>query len=141
MDSVSVAVEPRFSSIFKWMVQQISMVFSSPTLTVFATDSTEDTGILYDGGTFNSVRYPSAIKTVSDWATRNGCTGILVDSSPNLNIDAGISGDETRVQNFTDCPPAGEVELWTILGGSHAPRFNANWSEMIWAFFSSHPKI
>ena len=52
-----------------------------------------------------------------------------------LDLDISISGDETRVQSFTNCPVAGEVELWTILGGSHAPDFDDNWPDLFWHFF------
>jgi len=99
-----------------------------------------DNGIFYNGGFRQGVQYPSANDTVTDWATRNGCTGTLVDNPPNLNIDVGIPGDETRVQSTTNCPAGGEAELWTILGGSHAPDFDDSWPDLFWAFLSSHPK-
>jgi polyhydroxybutyrate depolymerase len=99
-----------------------------------------DRGILFDGGIRQGVAYPSAIDTVSDWATINGCTGSFVDISPNLDIDTSIADSETRVQNFADCPPGGEAELWTILGGGHAPYFDDNWVDLMWGFLSSHQK-
>jgi len=99
-----------------------------------------DNAILYGGGFIDGVPYPSAIDTVSEWATRNGCNSGLVDSGTNINIDVGISGNETRVQQFTNCPTSGEVELWTILGGGHVPSFDDSWPDSIWGFLSNHPK-
>jgi len=99
-----------------------------------------DGTVLFDGGFSGGVPYPSAIDTVSDWADRNGCTGTLVDSGMNINLDQTIAGDESRVQRFTNCPASGEVELWTILGGDHGPDFDDSWPDFFWAFLSSHPK-
>ena len=99
-----------------------------------------DNSVLYSGGINGSIPYPSAVDTVSDWASRNGCTGILVDSGMNVDIDVGISGNETRVQQFGNCPTSGDVELWTILGGNHGPNFDNKWPDFIWAFLSNHPK-
>ena len=99
-----------------------------------------DSVVLYSGGFIGTNSYPSAVDTVSDWATRNGCAGTLVDTAMNLNLDVSLAGDETRVQSFSNCPAAGETELWTVLGGSHGPDFDDTWPDFIWGFLSSHPK-
>ena len=99
-----------------------------------------DGAILYAGGFSNGVPYPSANDTVSDWANLNGCTGSLVNSGLNIDIDQSLGGDETVVERFTGCPSNGEVELWTIVGGGHGPSFDDSWPDALWGFFSTHPK-
>ena len=100
-----------------------------------------DNTVFFEGGGNLSNLYPSARSTVISWANTNNCTGTLVDSGFNIDLDINISGSETRVERFTDCPDNGGVELWTIQGGSHAPEFNDDWPVFIWAFLSTHPKI
>ena len=99
-----------------------------------------DDAILYDGGFFSGARYPSAIDTVSDWALKNGCTGTLSDNGSNIDIDTVISGNETRLQQFSECPGNGAAELWTIVGGGHVPRFDDASIDYLWEFLSSHAK-
>ncbi len=99
-----------------------------------------DTAISYNGGFNGGVAYPSAEDTVTDWADSNGCTGMLVDTGMSKNVDSFLSGKETQVQSYTDCPTGGAVELWTITRGVHSPTFDDNWPDLVWEFMKSHPK-
>ncbi len=98
-----------------------------------------DDTVFFEGGGNLGNLYPSARNTVTNWATKNNCTGALLDSGINIDLEIDIAGSETRVERFTNCPDNGEVELWTILGGSHVPGFNTDWPVFIWAFLSTHP--
>lgn len=100
---------------------------------------TDDETIAFDGGNNGGVVYPSASDTVAQWAAANGCGGELVnDSTADLEVD--IDGAETIQDGYMDCPPGGQVALWTIDGGGHIPSFDESWAEAVWAYLAVHPK-
>jgi polyhydroxybutyrate depolymerase len=100
-----------------------------------------DTTIIYDGGSTSEGTYPGAPTTVTDWGSRNGCTGGLVATGQTLDIDSQLPGNETVVQAFQGCPAGVDVQLWTIQGGMHIPALSApGWGELVWGFLSAHPK-
>ncbi len=100
-----------------------------------------DTVVLYPGGTFvTGGTYPSARTTVADWAKLNGCKGALIDDGTRLNIDHLIPGSETIVEHYAGCKTGGDVQLWTIQGGSHLPVLGSNWAPTIYGFLEEHPK-
>lgn len=100
-----------------------------------------DDTIVYDGGTTQGGQYPAAPTTVTDWGTRNGCTGALTDTGQTLDVVATIGGSETHVAAFQGCPAGVDVQLWTMQGAGHIPIFNQpDWGERVWGFLSAHPK-
>jgi polyhydroxybutyrate depolymerase len=88
-----------------------------------------------DGGGTNPVSgrpFPSVVKSVETWAKLDGCTG-----EPQV--------EQNRVATHTtygSCADDTSVELYTIAGNGH------NWpspyavpvSQIIWQFFTDHPK-
>ena len=103
----------------------------------------QDDTVVYDGGTSTfalvSADYPSARDTVAHWATYNGCTGALAATGQTLDLDSRIAGAETRIEKYAGCT-RGDVELWTIQGGPHAPHLSSAWGQTVWDYFVAHPK-
>jgi len=103
-----------------------------------------DTTIGYAGGTIvefdgSKVKYPSAAETVADWAKLDGCTGALADTGKPLDIESNLAGTETKVSKYAGCPAGVSVELWTIVGGAHAPTFGPAWGPSVLDFLQAHP--
>jgi polyhydroxybutyrate depolymerase len=94
-----------------------------------------DPEVLYAG----TATYPGAVETVTDWATKNGC-GTTLDDGPTLDLDSSLAGDETLVQTFPSCPPGGDVELWTVHGGTHIPNWGPAFPGVVFDWFAAHAK-
>ena len=83
---------------------------------------------------------PSALQTTSFWAGIDGCDLTPDTSAPELDLDQGLPGNDTRVARFPGCKTGTGVELWTIRGGSHVPNFlRPDWANSLWGFLSAHP--
>jgi polyhydroxybutyrate depolymerase len=79
---------------------------------------------------------PSAMETVGDWATKNGCTGTLTDTGETKDLDSQIDGAETQVSRYA-CTH-GAAELWTMRGDGHIPNFiQPDWGNAVWSFLSA----
>lgn len=81
----------------------------------------------YLGGTFEVFGLPvvgedpGPVRTVQIWAGYNGCQNPVFDAAPSLDLTyQGVPGIETTVMRYTQCPPGGSVELWTVNGGDHS---------------------
>ena len=85
---------------------------------------TADSVIRYDGGDLLGNVYPGAFGSAAWWAATNGCADTTVVTPSALDLDDGISGADTTVTVFAGCPDGGNVELWTIEGGSHVPELS-----------------
>lgn len=108
-------------------------------IAVLAVHGTNDGTIAYDGGQFGpGLRYPSAPETAAAWAARNACAPDPVDGGA-LDLET-IAGEETRVQRFVDCEDNGAVELWTVSGGTHVPRGNADYLSVLLDFMTTHAR-
>lgn len=102
---------------------------------------TNDGVIRFDGGQLGGTPYPGAIATAETWATYNGCTLVLDTSAPNINIDAGIPGDETTVTRYgSDCNLGGSAELWTVFGATHFPNLSSEFARLVVEWLYAHPK-
>ena len=66
-------------------------------------------------------RVPGALQTVQFWAGYNGARDPVTDPGPSMDIDLDVPGLDTVITRYTNHPPGGAVELWTINGGSHMP--------------------
>ncbi len=88
----------------------------------------------------NVPQYPAATQTAATWAKKNKCTGALVEAKGRLDVNAAVSGEETRVARYDGCPAGGDVELWTIHGGAHVPKLERAWADAVWKFLAAHPK-
>ena len=90
------------------------------------------------GPLFADARYPSAVsaaQTVADWAKRYECKP-APKAAGNLDFDASLPGEETRVTRFEGCK-RGAVELWTVVGGDHYVGLRSPSLEAIWKFLSN----
>jgi len=106
---------------------------------------TNDGTILYAGGqTYSDPPggdYPGAIATVEQWATKNGCSLVADFSASNIDLESGLSGDESGVVRYLGtCDDGGAVELWSIFNGGHVPSFSSTFSRQIIEFLYDHPK-
>jgi polyhydroxybutyrate depolymerase len=92
----------------------------------------------YSGGhLFSDPRLPpsaSALQTVRTWAERLGCNPTPHDES-SVDLDPMLAGAETRISAFPGCT-RGQVELWTVHGGSHSVGFIAPAPALIWNFLN-----
>jgi polyhydroxybutyrate depolymerase len=110
---------------------------------------TEDPIVAYEGGcvTFDGFCYPpgpycapGAVQTVETWATYDGCS-LDVEIGENLDIVEGLPGAETTVARYVSgCQPGGSAELWSIVGGRHAPIFTSDAARLVIEYFLAHPK-
>lgn len=101
---------------------------------------TMDDTIAYGGGTLVKT-YPSANETINDWVGFDGCDTTPDLSKPDLDLDSGLAGNESKVQSWgTGCKPGGHAELWTIDGGAHIPAVSATFTESVIQFLLAHPK-
>ncbi len=102
-----------------------------------------DTVVSYTGGRvadFPGIGvFPGARATVADWATLEGCPGMLMDTGMRLDLDSSLPGAETEVDRYAGCT-RGAVELWTIHGGGHIPILQPTWAATIYGFLSAHAR-
>ncbi|MEW2385504.1 alpha/beta fold hydrolase [Micromonospora sp. NPDC047707] len=105
-----------------------------------------DTSVRYEGGEMGG-GYPGAVRTVEDWARRNGCA---VPGQPGPARDLVVTDEstprrpdvaETRTLAYAaGCRPGGHVELWTVAGGSHLPVLSAGFARQVVDFLRAHPR-
>jgi len=109
---------------------------------------TADTFILYGGGATvvnppypaNMPPYPGAEKAVRLWAEYNGAADPVTDPAPSLDLTTDVAGLDTVITRYTNCPPGGAVELWTINGGNHIPTLSPAFAPAIIDWLLAHPK-
>ena len=111
--------------------KDISSCNPSRPVAVFQLHGTADQTIKYEGGSAypGGAQHPSALDTVTNWATLNGCTPtpVMLD---NTEVNAVVV-DETTVTGFNNCPTDGTVELWTIDGAPHNPQLYSTFGPML----------
>ena len=106
---------------------------------------TADEEIAYWGGALvglpaNMAPFPGAVKQIHLWAAYNGATGPVSDPAPSLDLVADVPGLDTVVTRYTNAPPGGAVELWTINGGLHHPNLSSQFSPKVIEWLLAHPK-
>jgi polyhydroxybutyrate depolymerase len=108
---------------------------------------TADTTVPYAGGSMGPPMFPSnlppmpgALQSVQMWAGYNGCVGQVTDAWRSLDLIIDVPGLDTVVTRYTNCPPGGAVELWTILGGSHTPNLSSQFSPLVIGWLLAHSK-
>jgi polyhydroxybutyrate depolymerase len=104
-----------------------------------------DSTVPYEGGSNaaypQSPPYPRAAVTVTTWASRDGCTGALLDDGKTLDLVPSLPGGETTIAKAGGCPPGIGAELWTIHGGAHMDALSApTFGDAVWGFLHGHPK-
>jgi len=101
---------------------------------------TADGTIAYEGDDIQGNSYPSALESVTRWATYNGCNSQGAEREQR-DLDGGIAGHESSVLLFSQgCNAGGSSELWTIDGGSHVPNLSATFSQQVVEWLYAHPK-
>ena len=112
---------------------------------------TGDTIIPYAGGAittdnplfpfpWNTPAFPGALRDVQTWATYNGASGPVTDPAPFLDLTTDVAGLDTVRTRYTNFPPGGAIELWTINGGSHSPTLSSQFSPLVIDWLLAHPK-
>jgi polyhydroxybutyrate depolymerase len=88
----------------------------------------------------NMPPFPSAPQSVQTWAGYNAASGPVTDPIPTLDLTTDVPGVDTMVTRYTNAPPGGAVELWTIVGGTHFPTFSTQFSPLVIDWLFAHPK-
>ncbi len=103
---------------------------------------TEDAAILFNGGSNGQgIAYPSAAQTINLWRHYNGCTLVQDLSRPPQDLDNAVPGAETTSIRFNDgCMEGGSSELWSVIGGSHGPAFDTDYTRAIVQFFYNNAR-
>ena len=57
-----------------------------------------------------------------------------------LDLTTDIAGLDTVRTRYTNFPPGGAIELWTINGGSHSPTLSPQFSALVVDWLLAHPK-
>lgn len=83
---------------------------------------------------------PGALRTVQNWARLNGCRDPVADTTPSLDLNTGLAGNDSTVLRYAECPPGGAVELWTVNGGAHVPVDTAESRIRLVDWLLAHPK-
>jgi polyhydroxybutyrate depolymerase len=106
---------------------------------VLQVHGTADAVILYAGGTLMGAgTYPSAERTVSDWAQRNSCNASRTSGGAPLDLESALPGAETIREVHAGCREGGSAELWAIQGGSHIPVFGPGWAPALLDWLFAH---
>ena len=88
----------------------------------------------------NMAPLPGAVRSVQTWAGYNGARDPVTDPGPSLDLDLSVPGIETVVTRYTQYPPGGAVELWTINGGLHRPTFSPEFGPRFIDWLLDHRK-
>jgi len=83
--------------------------------------------------------YPSVEATVGAWTAKNRCPAPPRTAAARFDFDADVPGEETRVDRWERCA-RGDVERWTVEGGSHTPAFTPSFARELGRFLRAHPK-
>lgn len=85
------------------------------------------------------------LRAAQIWAAYNGCSGPVWDPQPVMDLELFLPGLDTTVLRYTNSPPGGAVELWTIHSASHYTVLHyearrSEFMERVWDWFLAHPK-
>jgi polyhydroxybutyrate depolymerase len=119
----------------------------SEPVAVLEIHSTDDDIVPYEGGPLraSTATLKSARATVEDWVAFDGCGGAPDTSAPPRDLidgewpPPGPGGTaETTIDRWTGCRG---VELWTVHGGVHSPRFRQPaLARALGSWLLSHPR-
>jgi polyhydroxybutyrate depolymerase len=92
--------------------------------------------VLHVHGTADdTVPYAGAAPSVGQWAGLDGCGGALTRGE-DLDLEAGLTGAETRTESTGGCPTGVAVDLWTLEGGGHIPSFGVAFAPTAWRWLT-----
>ncbi len=84
--------------------------------------------------------FPSAPQSVQTWAGYNGASDPITDPAPTLDLTTDVVGLDTVITRYTNAPPGGAVELWTVKGGTHWPNLTPQFAPLVIDWLFAHPK-
>ena len=96
--------------------------------------------IIANGWLANLPPFPSAPQSVQTWAAYNGASGSVTDPAPTMDLTTDVAGLDTVVTRYTNAPPGGAVELWTVVGGTHYPNLTPQFVPAVIDWLFAHPK-
>jgi polyhydroxybutyrate depolymerase len=88
----------------------------------------------------NMPPFPGALQTVHYWAGYNGARDPVTDPAPSMDLDLDGPGLDTVITRYTNYPPGGAVELWTINGGVLQPTLSPEFAPRVIDWLLAHPK-
>jgi len=91
-------------------------------------------------GSLNVTPDPGAVRSVQNWAGYNGAHDPVTDPARTLDLTLDVPGFDTVVTRYTQHPPGGAVELWTIEGGVHSPTLSPEFSPRVIDWLLAHRK-
>ena len=97
-------------------------------------------GTTTGGFAANTAAFPGALQTIQIWAGYNGALDPRTDSERSMDLDVDVQGLDTVVTRYTNYPPGGAVELWTINGATHFPILSLDFTPRIIDWLLAHPK-
>ncbi len=97
---------------------------------------TVDDTVPYEGETG---KYPGAIVTGERFAGRAGC-GETWEDLERADFIAELPDAETTRRRATGCPAGRAVELWSIEGEGHVPRFDTRWTSATFDWLEAHAR-
>jgi polyhydroxybutyrate depolymerase len=119
------------------MWQDASKCQPSGPVNVLQIHGTSDTSVDYEG----EPGQPGAEASALAWATLDGCDTTPDTSAPNLDLDVGLDGAETKVSRWaSDCKAGGSAELWTIQDGTHIPELGDEFRARLFDYLLAHAK-
>ncbi len=88
----------------------------------------------------NATPVQDAVRAIQTWAAYNEAIGPVTDPAPTLDLVLDVGGLDAFTTRYTNAPPGGAVELWTVKGGPHRPVPSAEFSPRIIDWLLAHPK-
>lgn len=119
---------------------QIQECKATSPVSVLQVHGIQDQVISYESSLLNGQRYPSAKQSVNAWARIAGCELSPVKLKKKLGLEATSSNLETSAISFSKCKGSAGVQLWSMSGVGHNPKFNKTFSQMALQFLLDHPK-
>ena len=83
---------------------------------------------------------PGALKIFSAWGAINHCDPVTKTSAEKLDLDAKITGAETAVVQYQNCPANTAIDFWRIVGAGHTPALTPNFDAQVITWLLAHPK-
>jgi polyhydroxybutyrate depolymerase len=113
-------------------------------VSVLQINGTEDELIhIVGGNVFDDPKQPysSVAVETGKWAEINGCSTstALIKNKTKFNYESVLAGSETTKAAYK-CPKGVAVEMWTIAGGKHLPKINAEFISSVFDFLLAHKK-
>ncbi|MEZ4287874.1 MAG: alpha/beta fold hydrolase [Polyangiales bacterium] len=108
---------------------------------------TNDETIFYDGASFDSDAevkgYPSAMTTAERFANLGDCNiaSPISSDGEEFRIVGDLPGADTRVLRYEGCRQGFDLELWTIVDGTHIPiPLATDFADRIVTWLYAHPR-